>query len=266
MVLITIWCFTLAGCKEVLFSGLAETEANEMVAVLAASGLSADRERDKDNIYAVLVSADEIAAATTLLRSKGFPRPKFQSLGEVFAAEGIVGTPFEQHVRYIHAMNEELSKTINLIGGVKSARVLVTAPPKDRYATEPSPASASVVINHEHEFDTRTEISKIKTIVAHSVPNLDYDNVAVALFLAAGPSVTLNEPVESGEEILEAGLVTPIALLPADTETITNWILPLIGMLSLALAGLLMYLQQRRMGRFRNRSSPANKSTGLGTE
>ncbi len=235
-----------------------------MVAVLAASGVTAGRERDKDNIYAVLVYEDEVAAATTLLRSKGFPRPKFQSLGEVFTAEGIVGTPFEQHVRYIHAMNEELSKTISLIGGVKSARVLITAPPKDRYATEASPASASVMINHEHEFDADAEISKIKAIVAHSVPNLDYDDVAVVLFLAAGPSVTLNEPVEKGGEIFEAGVMMPVALLPAHNETIVGWILPLIGTLSLAFAGLLMLLRQWRIDRLRNNPYPANESTGMG--
>jgi type III secretion protein J len=166
-------CLLLVGCKEVLFSNLEEIEANEMVAILAAAGLEASRERDKDNIYSLLVDEKHVATATTLLRNEGYPTPKFESLGDVFSAEGIVGTPFEQHVRYIHAMNEELSRTITSISGVKSARVFVTAPLKERFAREAPAASASVMINYEPGFDAEAHISKVKTIVAHSLPNLN---------------------------------------------------------------------------------------------
>ncbi|NJM83866.1 MAG: type III secretion inner membrane ring lipoprotein SctJ, partial [Tabrizicola sp.] len=207
LALVTVCCLTLAGCKEVLFSSLEETEANEMVAILASAGVTAHRERDKDNIYSVLVEEEDIPTATTLLRAQGFPRPKFQSLGDVFTSEGIVGTPFEQQVRYIHAMNEELSRTISSISGIKSARVFITAPPKDRYEREAPPASASVTINYEPGFDAESEISKIKTIVAHSVPNLDYDNVAVALFEASGPAVQAKEPAAVDQKVYEARLV-----------------------------------------------------------
>jgi type III secretion protein J len=242
LVLVAVCCIGLSGCKEVLFSGLQEIEANEMVAILAAAGVEASRERDKENVYSLLVAEEDVATATTLLRTQGYPQPKFQSLGEVFSAEGIVGTPFEQHVRYIHAMNEELSRTITSISGVKSARVFITSPPKDRYEREAPPASASVTINYEAGFDAEAEVSKIKTIVAHSVPNLDYDDVAVALFQALGPNVQANKPAQNDQTVHEA------KLLPGELFAKgSGWVLPLIGSLSLLVAALIYLLRTRQV-------------------
>ena len=216
-------CLALAGCKEVLFSDLDEVEANEMVAILAASGVEAKRERDKDNAYSLLIAADDVASATTILRNQGYPKPKFQSLGDVFSAEGIVGTPFEQHARYIYAMNEELSRTVTSISGVRSAYVLVTAPPKERYQREAPAASASVTINHDPGFDAERLVPKIKTVIAHALPNLDYDNVAIALFPAAGPQINVKNANQKAPEVIAARLlpssggsgraVGPLALL-----------------------------------------------------
>ncbi len=243
LALATACCLCLTGCKEVLFSGLEETEANEMVAVLAAAGLEAGRERDKDNVYALLVEADDVAAATTLLRNQGYPKPKFESLGDVFSAEGIVGTPFEQHVRYIHAMNEELSQTVTSIAGIKMARVFITAPPKDRYEKTAPPASASVTINYEPGFDAEAEVSKIKTIVAHSVPNLDYDNVAVALFPVSGPVVQATQSEGQDPTIYEAGAI-PSGSLTSGTSSLAR-VLSTIGSLSLLVAGLIYLVRAR---------------------
>jgi type III secretion protein J len=242
LALATICCLSLVGCKEVLFSGLEETEANEMVAVLAVAGLKAGRERDKDNIYSLLVQGEDVATATTLLRNQGYPKPKFESLGDVFSAEGIVGTPFEQQVRYIHAMNEELSKTVTSISGVKSARVFITAPPKDRYEKTAPPASASVTINYEAGFDAEAEVSKIKTIVAHSVPNLDYDDVAVALFAVSGPAIQVNQPGEANQTIYAASAIPGGSM---SSGAGGGWIFSVIGSISLAVAGLIYLLRSR---------------------
>ena len=187
-------CVALAGCKEELYSDLDEAQANEMVAVLAAGGIEAGRSRDKDSVYAVLVEGSDVAAATTVLRADGLPRARFQSLGDVFSADGLVGSPFEQQARFLHAMNQELSHSVSSIHGIREARVLVTAPPQGRYEREAPPASASVVIQHEPGFDAAAHVSTIKTIVAHSLPNLDYDDVAVALFAAPGPELEVSSP------------------------------------------------------------------------
>ncbi|MEL6639704.1 MAG: type III secretion inner membrane ring lipoprotein SctJ [Pseudomonadota bacterium] len=194
--LIALCLLAVSGCKEVLFSNLDEIQANEMVAVLAVAGIGSSRERDKDQSYSVLVEGAHVATATTILRNEGFPRKNYESLGDVFSAQGIVGTPFEQQARYVHAMNQELSHTISTIHGIQSARVLVTAPVRDRYAREDPKATASVTINYEPSFDAEHNVSRIKMIVAHSMSNLAYDDVALALFPTATPTVQVTEPKE----------------------------------------------------------------------
>jgi type III secretion protein J len=239
-VLIGVCCLALTGCKEILFSNLDETEANEMVAILAAAGIHASRDRDKDNIYAISVTEDDIPVATTLLRNEGYPKQKFESLGDVFSAEGIVGTPFEQQARYIHAMNQELSMTISSIAGVKSARVFVTAPVKDRYERAAVPASASVMINYEPGFDAEAYVAKIKVLVAHSLPNLEYDNVAVALFPTSGPTVQVSQPDGAAPRVVQAGMVAGTA---ARAAALRHWLPAIFGGLCLAMAGWLFYMR-----------------------
>ncbi len=239
--LIGLCCLALSGCKEVLFSQLDETEANEMVAVLSASGVHATRERDKDDAYALLVEESDIPLATTLLRSAGYPRPQFDTLGKVFSDEGIAGTPFEEHVRYIYAMNEELSRTISSISGISSARVFITAPPKGRYEDTAPPASASVTINYEDGFNAPGEVSKIKTIIAHSVPNLDYDDVAVALFRETGPTVQTKLP-QPAPRVFQASTL-PIGS-PSHGRASGGWALALIGSICMGLSGFLFLRKQ----------------------
>ena len=180
----------LVGCKEVLYSDLPEGQANDMVEVLAAAGIEASRERDKSNVYTVLVDEAHIAAAITILKNNGLPRESFQTLGDVFSAEGIVGTPFEERARFIHAMNQELSYTISDIAGVRRARVHVMLPEQTRFRTVEDPARASVIIHVERDFEAEEFVPTIKNLVVHSVANLEYEDVAVAVFPAGGPVVT----------------------------------------------------------------------------
>lgn len=186
------------GCKEVLYSDLIETQANEMVAVLAAAGITTQRERDKNGIYSVLVDAENVAVAITLLRKEGLPREVFDNLGTVFAADGIVGTPFEERARFIYAMNEELSRTISGIDGVREARVHIVLPREERFADKLRAASASVTVQVEEAFDSTGFVSRIRTMVSHSVDTLEYDQVAVILFERPEPLAVLAEPVSGG--------------------------------------------------------------------
>jgi type III secretion protein J len=184
--------FNLSGCKEVLYSDLAEREANEMVALLASSNIHASRERDKDGIYSVSVETVDIPAAVTILKAANLPGEKFMSFGDVFSSEGIVSTPFEQHALYLHALNQELSHTLSELSSIRKARVLITSQPKGRYDREPTPATASVSIEYEPGADMSSRIGTIKSLVSHAVPNLDYDNVAVAMFQTEEPVAVQN--------------------------------------------------------------------------
>lgn len=201
----------VAGCKEVLYSDLTEIDANEMVAILAASDIASARTRDKDGIYALSVDETHVAEAVVLLRKEGYPKEKFQSLGDVFNSDGIIGTPFEQHARFIHAMNEELSETLSSISGVRSAKVLTNAPLPGRYERDVPASTASVTIHYENGFDAAGNISNFKRLVASAVPNLEYENVVVTTFKAGG-IIMMAPPVASAKPALTGDQIQPIKM------------------------------------------------------
>lgn len=241
--LILLCAITLSGCKEVLYSDLPEREANEMVAVLAAEGIHATRVRDKKGIYQISVETVDIPAAVTLLKASNLPREKFMSFGDVFSAEGIISTPFEQHARYVHALNQELSHTLTDLENIRSARVLITSPPQGRYDRTPPPATASVTIEFAQGIDLSPEVSAIKSIVAHSVPNLDYDDVAVALFAAGGPQVDAMGPA-GGPNVSAAGLFSPLG----SVSGMWRQLILLLGIASFCAILFLLFRRSRQSG------------------
>lgn len=182
----------IAGCKEVLYSNLEEVEANQMVAVLQAADIAADRSKDTDGIYQISVEKNQIGASVLLLQNEGLPRKKFVSLGQIFADTGIVGTPFEERARFMHALNQELADTISSIDGVREARVHIVLPETARFDREGKSASAAVAIYYRSAFDAQTIVPTIKTMMAHSVPELNYDDVAISLFPAGGAQLRIS--------------------------------------------------------------------------
>ncbi|MEP3296839.1 MAG: hypothetical protein ABJO27_10235, partial [Pseudoruegeria sp.] len=122
---------------------------------------------------------------------EGLPRQKFASLGEVFANTGIVGTPFEERARFMHAMNQEMANTISAIDGVREARVHVVLPESARFDREGKRASAAVAIYYNEMFDAQRIIPTVKTMMAHSIPELNYNDVAVSFFAVGGAQLQL---------------------------------------------------------------------------
>lgn len=200
----------LGGCKEVLYSDLTEAEANEMMALLVLSGIPADRERDPTAGYSLLVDEDNLAVAVTILKNSDLPREKFVTMGDVFGDVGVVGTPFEERIRFSFATNQELSQTISQIKGVDSARVHTVIPPQERFGTNKEPASASVVIFHDPSFNPAEYTAQIKALVAFAVPGLEIENISSTFFKSPGFVVQPAEPAISINSLsAEASSATP---------------------------------------------------------
>ena len=58
-------------------------------------------------------------------------RNDFQSLGEIFPGDGLIVSPYEQRVRTMHALNQEIARSLTTITGVRNARVHVVLPDLD---------------------------------------------------------------------------------------------------------------------------------------
>jgi type III secretion protein J len=176
--------FVLAGCKTELYTKISEPEANEMVAVLAASGMRSTKLSPDTKTWTVLVEESDIPKALEALRAQGLPRDRTQSLGDVFKKEGLVSTPSEERIRFIYAMSQELSRTLSQIDGVITARVHVVVPSNDPLVEKLTPSSASVFIKHRPTLNIQVITPAIKMLVQRSIEGLAYDNVSVLFFPA----------------------------------------------------------------------------------
>ena len=183
ILLVLLTCAALAGCRqETLYVGLSQTEANEMLSLMYASGLPAEKLVVKDGSYSITTSKDAFAPAMALLQANGLPREQFESMGQVFQKEGFVSSPLEERARLNFALSQEIARTVSSIDGVIMARVHLVIPEKERLSRERRPASASVFVKHRPDVDLSDAVGKIKSLVINGVENLPYENVTVAFF------------------------------------------------------------------------------------
>lgn len=180
---IALSALLLAGCDDPLYSNLSEREANRMIALLRAEGMSATRRLDAESgTYSITIRSSEFAEAVTLLEEHNLPNTRFSSLGEIFMADGLVTSPFEERARFVYAMNQELSRSISSIDGVIEARVHLVIPKDNPLDPGSEKARASVFLYHSPDFPYARDMPKIKMAVANSIDKLSYEDVSVMTF------------------------------------------------------------------------------------
>lgn len=172
----------LTACQEELYSGLTEREANEMLALLMRYGIDASKTTGKDSLVTLSVEETRIADAVNLLRTHGFPRDSFATIGQVFQNQGLVSSPAEDRIRLVYALSQEMNETLSQIDGVLSARVHLVMPSTSPNGTVVTSSSAAVFLRYQETYDIQQLVPQIKTLVANSIQDLAYDRVSVALF------------------------------------------------------------------------------------
>lgn len=171
---------TACSSKETLLRDLSERDANEIVAVLYTNAISSDKQADaKGKTFTVTVDKSELAKSIAVLRAVGLPREARPSINDVFKSSGFAPTPFEERVRFIYGVSQELERTLSYMNGVMNARVHVVIPEKvSRHQTQAIP-SASVFISYDDRTNFELEIPKVRKLVAESIEGLSQDNIEV---------------------------------------------------------------------------------------
>lgn len=180
----------LVGCKSELYSNLEEREANEMLAVLAKSGIVAKKTFSKKQNFVLTVDEGDMADAIQLLNRLGYPRDTYTDMGQVFQKDGLISSPLEERARYIYAVSQDLSDTLARVDGVIDAKVHVVLPETDVTGDIVKPPSASIFLKHQAEFNLQPFIPKIKLLVNKSIEGIDYQDISIALFPSDVNAVT----------------------------------------------------------------------------
>lgn len=161
--------------QAVLYTGLEGEDVTRIGAALQDAGISYDISSDGTS---VMVSHGNTAKARMLLAEKGLPRGA-EAGYELFDDLGSLGlTSFMQEVTRVRALEGELARTIQLMQGVRAARVHIVMPEKGSFRRDQQPPSASVVIRSDLPDDIRTA-DAIRHMVAASVPGMVADKVTV---------------------------------------------------------------------------------------
>ena len=196
-------CLLVAACKADVYTGLSERDANEMLSVLLTNGVDAQKQVNGDQGVTLSVDQSDLARAIELLSAGGLPRDQQESIGKVFAKNGIMSSPFEERVRYLYALGEEISKTLMAIDGVTVARVHVVLPEKADLGTQAPPPSAAVFIKYQRAVDLDFLVPQIRRLVSKAIEGVSYENVTVVLDEAAAPAAA---PAATTETLLGIGI------------------------------------------------------------
>jgi flagellar M-ring protein FliF len=159
----------------VLYSGLAREDLTRVSAVLRDANVPFDVNATGDTIF---VRPGQAAHARTLLAEKGLPSSTSGGY-ELFDKIGSLGlTSFMQEITRVRALEGEIARTIQVIKGVKAARVHIVMPARGSFRREQLPPSASVVLRTEGPAEARTARS-VRHLVAAAVPGMTADKVTV---------------------------------------------------------------------------------------
>ncbi len=169
----------LTGCRQELYSGLTEADANEMLITLLKRGVSADKVATGKTGFTIEVEEEDMVRALEIIKENSLPRAQFQSLGTVFSGQGMIASQTEEQARLAFALSQELSASFSKIAGVIDARVHVVLVQHDQASGLTTPPSAAVFIRHTKDSPVPDMIAGIKDTTAKAVPGLQIDHVAV---------------------------------------------------------------------------------------
>jgi len=180
--------------QETLYSGLDRDDVVGIGAALTEAGLPFDVSADGT---AVLTPVGQTAQARMILAQKGLPHSG--NVGdELYDKLGSLGlTSFMQEVTRVRALEGELARTIQMMRGVKAARVHVVLGDEGSFRRERQPPSASVIIRGDG-LDSHTAGLAIRKLIASAVPGMKPEAVTVldvnGQLLAAGSDSLENAP------------------------------------------------------------------------
>ena len=179
---------------EILFDSLSSSDASKVVTQLEKDGIP--YELEADNV--IKVPKEHVYKQRISIASLGIP--KNTGVGfELFDNQEFGATSFDQDVKFLRALEGELSRTINALDPIEKASVSLALPKESLFVSKEVAPTASIMVTlAEGRVLSSKQIRGIKNLVAAAVPKLSIANV----ILVDSNGVTLgdeNEMAQLGE-------------------------------------------------------------------
>lgn len=200
-----------------LYANLSQQDINNMSRVLTENGIKFVVSANSGSIS---VSPGMVARARMSLAEYGLPSNS-KSGYELFDKVNTLGlTSFMQNVTNKRAIQGELARTIQMIAGVKFARLHLVTPEKNVFRRNANrPPTASLVIKSSGQLPAKS-ILAIRHLVAAAVPGLETGNVTIvgadgSLLTSTGDEATggvsrLVEMEQSFEQVAKSKIIAAL--------------------------------------------------------
>jgi len=176
---------------EVLFDSLSSSDAAKVVEQLEKENIP--YELSANNV--IKVPRDVVYKQRISIASLGIPKDSGVGF-ELFDTQEFGATSFDQNVKYLRALEGELSRTVTALGPIESASVSLALPKDTLFVSkvvEPT-ASVMIVLKDEGRVSSK-QVRGIKNLIAAAVPKLTSSNVT----LVNGDGETLGDETEMAQ-------------------------------------------------------------------
>jgi flagellar M-ring protein FliF len=162
-----------------LFESVPYTEAGKIVEVLQQNGIDYSLEEKDGDFATIKVANEDLPEARIHVSTFGLPKDTRVGF-ELFNEQEFGATDFDQKIKYLRAIEGELSKTIEILEPIQSATVHLALPQDSLFVARQIKPTASVVITmKENMILLPKQVKGIKYLVASSVPKLSPDDVSI---------------------------------------------------------------------------------------
>ena len=187
-----------------LFPRLSDQSGGEVMVALDQLDITY-RLSDKDGT--IQVPANQLYAARYKLAARGLPKPDTQAYARTEPTSSFGLSQFQEQLRYQHALEAELVRSVETLAAVASARVHLAIPKASPFLRDPPPVTAAVLVQLKPQQNLSSEqVSAIQHMLAASVPRLKPTDVSVL-----DPQGQLLGVIGSGPEEKRAALESSLA-------------------------------------------------------
>lgn len=162
---------------QTLYAGLDQQAAAQVVEMLQSMNVEYKLDRTTGEI---LVPFEKLHEIRLKLAGEGVPGDGGQGIEMISEEKGMGVSQFIEGKRYHHALEVELSRTINSLQPVQKSRVHLALPKRSVFLRDQQSPSASVLVNlYPGQTLSKSQVVAIVNLVASSIPDMDAGKVTV---------------------------------------------------------------------------------------